>query len=359
MPGRGEDLFQQVRRGARGAHEHGDLLGRHSLLQQRGDLGCDELELGAFAAALQQAQRGPGVHACGFRLEQGALEVAQGGARVGRVVFGARRQLTVLGREGGQRVEARGAPGERRPPLLVGQRHRHLGPDHPPERLDRVQLQTREVVEAVEQHRCPAPQRRTLAQDVQGTHRALLGIQAADSPQRGEVLGKDGSQRSTRDPGTVRRKPGRQGAAEPGRGHPPDLQLGEQVSQRAHESWGRRHRARRRCELLEHALARQPAEHGLADPGAPDGLPDQPRKALHAHSHRRSSCGKLAQVVLDVGPCRNDQQRLLAVREMPRARLHDDLGLARVGGPCDERDRHARPSWRTRPTRSGRREASC
>ncbi len=60
------------------------------------------------------------------RLEQRALEVAERGARAGRVVLGARRQLAVLGGERRERVKARGPPGERRAARLVGERHGHL-----------------------------------------------------------------------------------------------------------------------------------------------------------------------------------------------------------------------------------------
>ena len=43
--------------------------------------------------------------------------------------------------ERSERLERRGAPGERRAARLVGQRHGHLGADDAAERLDRVELQ--------------------------------------------------------------------------------------------------------------------------------------------------------------------------------------------------------------------------
>ena len=82
--------------------------------RQPRDVGGDELDLGALAAALEQHQRVARVGTpARRRLEQRALERVQGGALV---VLGERRQLDVLRAERHELLEGLAAPGERRAP---------------------------------------------------------------------------------------------------------------------------------------------------------------------------------------------------------------------------------------------------
>ena len=76
---RAEDLREQRGVLARLAHDDRDVLGREALLgDQPRDVGGDQLELGALAAALEQQQRIAGVGApAGRRLEQRALQRVQ------------------------------------------------------------------------------------------------------------------------------------------------------------------------------------------------------------------------------------------------------------------------------------------
>ena len=83
-----------------------------------------------------------------------------------RVVLGACGQLRVGVRVRREALEGGGPPGEHHPPGLVGERHRDGRSDDAAERVDRVELQLGEVVEAVEQHGRGAPPRGLAAQRV-------------------------------------------------------------------------------------------------------------------------------------------------------------------------------------------------
>ena len=90
--------------------------------------------------------------------------MVQRGAGGGRVVVGD-RGLDLLGRaEREQLLVQRRARGERGPAGLEGQRQHDLGADRVGQRVDDVALQRREVVEAVEEDRRPAPAGGVLAQ---------------------------------------------------------------------------------------------------------------------------------------------------------------------------------------------------
>ena len=68
-----------------------------------------------------------------------------------------RRNLALLGGERGKRLEDPRAPGEGVAAALEGQRDREARSDDGAQRLDRVELQSREVVEAVEQEMARRP----------------------------------------------------------------------------------------------------------------------------------------------------------------------------------------------------------
>src|SRR5262245_8086897 len=103
-----------------------------------------------------------------------------------RIVLPARAQRTVLSalaEQRSQRLKRARTTAEGHPARLVGEREGHRRVDHPPERLDRVELQRRQVVKAIEQHRRAAPQRGALAQRVERQHCALLGVYTAETLQ--------------------------------------------------------------------------------------------------------------------------------------------------------------------------------
>ena len=147
--------------------------------QQRGNPPRDQLELGALAAALQQLDRAGGVDAGRAGLEQVTLEVRER-ARVPPASSGrlARRQAAVLVAPA-ERASGTSRPAPRRrrarPRRRARRSPRRL--DHTAERLDRVELQRRQVVEAVEQHR----RRRPTARDARAARRARRSARCCSS----------------------------------------------------------------------------------------------------------------------------------------------------------------------------------
>ena len=98
------------------------------------------------------------------------------------------RQRAVLARDWSELVERAGARGERRTARLEGERHGHVGVDDRAERLDRVELQAREVVEAVEVNGARAPQPWRAAQRVERREHAPAGVDALDAREQRLVL---------------------------------------------------------------------------------------------------------------------------------------------------------------------------
>ena len=143
------------------------------------DLARDELGLGALAARFEQTDGRPRVDPLGRRLEQTALEVVQRAAGVRRVVLLERRQLLDASGERAQLLHDLGPGAERRPLRLVGERHGHLDPDDPGERLDRVTLDRRQVVEAVNEHGRLPPAAGLGAERIDRPPRVQLGVEAA------------------------------------------------------------------------------------------------------------------------------------------------------------------------------------
>ncbi len=202
-------------------------------VEERADLAGDELELGPLVATFEQAHGSVRVRALGAGLEQPSLEMAERGARARLVVLGARGQRPVFG---GQRLERRErgrATRERGSPGLVGQRDRYLRVDDSPERLDRIELQGSEIVEAVEGHRRAAPQRRLAAQLIERHHRALLGIEQAAAHEQLAILEVERAERRCRHTRAVGRLPAAEGRGEALGRDPRNLELGHELAQRA------------------------------------------------------------------------------------------------------------------------------
>ncbi len=115
-----EDLLEQ-RRVLVGAAQHdGDVARLDAVAQQVEQARAGELDLGTLAGRGMELDRGAGVDRVGLVLEQAALDVVQGGARLGRVVVVersqhglARAELEQLLVQGGDALEGRAAALER------------------------------------------------------------------------------------------------------------------------------------------------------------------------------------------------------------------------------------------------------
>ena len=233
----GEPGREHLDRGAALAHEHRDVLGRHALAHQLEHLGGHELGLGALAARLQQAHRAVGRARIAPALEQPALQVVQRAPGGRRVVLRAVVEHDVAVGERLQQLDRRGVAGERRPPRLVRQRHPDLGLRAAGQRLDRVELQRVQVVEAVQQHRTPAPGGGPLAQPVQRGAGVALLVAAAE-PLQPPVVGRVERRQLLRVGGRLAAgRPAAQRAREPGRRDERAAELGEQVAGRRREAW--------------------------------------------------------------------------------------------------------------------------
>ena len=189
--------------------QHDRDLGRcDARRQQPLDLGAGQLRLGPLAAGLEQPHRAAGVGPAWRVLEQAAFEVRERGLRRGRVVGVGRRQLDVLGGLLAQPLDEPRAGGERGPLGLVGERHDHRGADRPGQRLDRVHLQRRQIVPAVQGDGPLAPPRRLLAQCCEHRPAVLLGVGPAERPQPRLVRrGTGPPARGRTPPGRRRRRP--------------------------------------------------------------------------------------------------------------------------------------------------------
>ena len=165
-----EDIDEQRCERLRRAMDERNLMRLRAAVEEAPDLLRDELQLGALAAALEQLHGPRGMdprlsRAFPARLEEAALQVAQRGPRGVGIVAGRGCDDDVLARPRQQRLEGRRALGKRNPARLEGERHRDGRIEDARKRLDRIELERREVVEAVEEDRCPpragpAPARR-------------------------------------------------------------------------------------------------------------------------------------------------------------------------------------------------------
>ncbi len=260
-----------------------------------------------------------------------------------RVVLGAVvQQLVALGQRLEQ-LDGRRPPGERGAAGLVGERHADVGVAG--ERLDRVALERRQVVEPVEEHRPAAPRGRALAQRVERRPREPLGVDRAEpleppvvgGVERGELAGVGRRRRPSR----ARARANRAGLDQR------PAELGEQRSRGAGEA-GRRGRAgqhvepRVRDRRAHDALARDRAEHARAHAGGLGDPAHEPRERRDLGAEHDPLGRQLALVVLDVGRRRHDEHRLARQRG-PEA-LEHGAGLGGVRGSGDQREGHDGPT---------------
>ena len=177
----GEHLGEQRGRARVAAQQHRDVRRLDPLAHELQHRGADELGLGALAARLEQPHRAVRRPAVGRRLEQRALEVVQRGPRAPA------RSAPSAPAGGRPRRRAGAAPRPsprgrrtRRAPARTGARRRRRRPRDAAERLDRVALGRREVVEAVEEHGPPAPRGRVGAQRVERRPGVALLVRAPE-----------------------------------------------------------------------------------------------------------------------------------------------------------------------------------
>ena len=229
-----EHLLQQIEGGGRRAQRERDLLGRDALAQECRHLARHQLELVSLAACLEEAHCLAGVHPPCVRHEQRPLQVGECAARPLRVVAASRRQLAMLGGQRRERLEAARATSEGSARRLVGERHRHAGVDHHAQRFDRVELQPREIVEAVEQNRSGRPQRRPAPQGIKSAVGTLLGVGAPDALQLSVIALERRSQMARQRGCRLRRplvelRPPLQRLDEPRRRDPPHPQFCDEL----------------------------------------------------------------------------------------------------------------------------------
>ncbi len=230
------------------------------------------------------------------------------------------------------------AAGERDAAGLVGQRDGHVRADVHSQRLDRVTLHDREVVEAVEVDGGVAPARRLGPQHVERGDDLHLPVDAVEALQRApiarveraEVLGIVRPPRVLRCPGTQRDIPA------PGI-DPLGRQLVGQRQQRARET-GHLGCVPKHAQLgagshqRRDALARQPGDHAAAGACPTDQLGGQPVPGLHAGPEDHAALGKLTPVDLHVGKRRHDEDRLARRRRRVGAQhMTRLLGVRRSG----------------------------
>ena len=242
-----------------------------------------------------------------------------------------------------QELDRGGTPGERRPPRLVRQRHADVGAGPAGQRLHGVELQRRQVVEPVQEHRPAAPGRRPLAQRVERRTGEPLGVARAEAlepavvgrVERRELLGV-----GRRAPG---RRPRPQRPGEPRRAHERALELLEQLPGRSREAGGARRLGQHAHGDGAHRRLHHPVPRHGAQRAATDARRrrDRPREAAERDdlgAEHDPVGGELAAVVVDVRPRRHDEQRL--ARERRAEALEDGAGLGGVRGSGDQCERH-------------------
>ena len=333
------------RRVARGVAEHHRHLARRgAVAEQREHVRAHQLDLGALAArrvgAHRLARRAP---LAGVVVEQAPLEVVERVARLVGVVVGHRLERRPLAGDRRQLLVHRGHRLERGPAGLERQRHGHVGLGAAAERLERVELERREVVEAVDEHRGAAPARGLAPQRVERAAREQLAVHQARGVEPVAVARVQGRELV----GVAAPRP--VGGPRPERpleplrldGRPAQL-LGEPHGSAGEPRplGGRPQHAQPRVahRLLHEQLALHLRRHRGRVAGSLGDPPVEVLEADHLDPEDRAALGQLALVVLHVAERGHHQDRLLPHPRPQRAQHLARLGG--VGGTGDERERH-------------------
>ena len=302
-----------------------DLLRRRAGAEELEDLVGDQLERGAGACALEQADR-----ALGRRrrrrliLEQGPLEV---GERRVRVVGIARRQL--LDPPGCEPRQVGGRPLERRegePPGLVLQRH---GDVHPPrERLEQAPLCAAQVLEAVGVDRTTVPGGEVVRDPARGVAALKVAVPETEPVELLAIASVELGEVAVDVLGLQQ----------------PRFELRDGRTERIAES----RESRRRVELAERRTRHHPAQ----DQRALRVAGDRPRSAVPGRDpledvverpdRSAEQCARADEQValdpFDVRPGRHDQDRL--PRQIGEVAIEEQSHFAGVGRPGQQRQGH-------------------
>ena len=354
-PVAGEHLGEQRGRAGVAAQQHRDLRRLDALAHQLQHRGADQLGLGALAARLQQPHRAVGRAPHRARLEQRPLEVVQrraGGRPRSTPSARAAARPRASGRSSST-VAARPANATR--PGSYGSATQHVGAGVRDERLDRVALDRREVVEAVEEDGPPAPRAGRGAQRVERRPRVALAVGPAEPLEPPPVGGVERAELARRTPrgaaGAAVRRPRAQRRGEARRRDERALQLGEQRARRAGEA-RRRGRARERAQRRRRRSPR--ARPGRARRGpaaaarAPRGRRSRARAARTSAPRRRTRSPRRP---ARAGSARRrpPSARRAAGRADRRAQaLEHGSRLGRVGRTGDQRQWHRTGKGRAR-----------
>jgi hypothetical protein len=339
---RAEDLLEQRRIAPRVAEDDRHVARCDAVAEQVEHPRSGKLHLGAFAAGgVEGDGRARADPPRRLDLEQVPLQVVKRGPRLVRVVVVERRQLELLGAEGQQLLMQAGDRLECEPAALVWKRDRHNGAAPVGENSQRVELEPVEIVEAVGEHRRPAPRRlrsaalrgdaverreRAAGEQLLVEQARALEAVAITAIKRRDLL-RVPTPRSVAGPVPHR-------AGEPCGAHraPHAPQFSEKVRAGAHEAWlGRRLGEHvEPCpldRLLDEQLALEVGRDPRVEAGALGDLLEQPLEAHHSRAEDRPSLGQLPLGVLDVGERGHHQDRIL-VQAVPEPAQH----LARLGG---------------------------
>ena len=349
-----EHLRERRRERLRRAVHERDLPREHTAIEERPDLRRHQLQLGALAAPLEHPDRSARVDARAIAvlagpvigLEEATLEVAERSARRGGIVTSSGRHLDVAARPRQEHLEGARAIRERHAARLIVERHRHTSVHEPPERLDGVELDRREVVEAVEEDRglrraLGTPEGGHLAQRIERTRVARIEVHQADIPHRPLVARVHIAKHAhARRHSRLRALPRVERLAQARRRDVGALQLAHQPRELARVSALQPLPARLREQRRDHPLARARGDHAAAEVRAPRHLLCEVIEERHAHSQRHGVSGELATVVPRIGGAGNDQPGRAAACEILADPLEDELRLARVRRAGDEREWH-------------------
>ena len=200
-----EHLLDERRVARRVAEDHGHVAGRGAAAQQLEHARGRQLDLGPRAAGRVEGDRVAGLHRRRrLGLEQAALHLVQGGARAGRVVLVHRRQLASLRRRARTAARAPSAVARNAArPGSNGQRHDHVRAAAHRQRLERVELELGEVVEAVDEDAACRPSARAPA-----AARRARARRTARGPRGRRPRARGGSRRRSPPPRPRRRRRG-------------------------------------------------------------------------------------------------------------------------------------------------------
>ena len=341
-----EHLLEQRGVLARAPKHNGDVAGLDPLAQQLQDARSGQLDLGALAARAVERDRRAGIDGLARLLEQPPLQLVQRGARRLRVVLVNRIERPLLGAAGEQLLPDGGGGPEGLASGLEGQRDRDVRAAAAGDRLERIQLERREVVEAVNEQGGAAPGGRVGAQGIERPPGEQLRVHEPGLLEAGAVAPVDGRDLLGVRPPRPVAAPVTQRAGEPGRVDHRAAELGHEARSGPGEAglggrFGEHAEAGAAHRFLDDQLALDVRGDARVVARAPADLLEQPAEAQHACPEHGAPLGQLALGVLDVAERRDEEDRVAAHPVEPgacarrlvvEARPQPAQHLARLGG---------------------------